>query len=69
MTAARDAAAEEFRPETCPDCGAVRERAWLVQFIRAGGPLPQGWRRSRGRGGRRTMWRPTRFVTLCLCDT
>lgn len=62
---------EEWRTETCPDCHQPRDRAWTVRQQQRGTPVPAGWHvaRSRGGGSWRTIARPTRFVTLCLCDT
>lgn len=60
---------EEWRPETCPDCHQPRERAWAVRPQRRSAPVPAGWKATRTRGGWRTISRPTRFVTLCLCDS
>ncbi|WP_298800412.1 hypothetical protein [uncultured Pseudonocardia sp.] len=62
---------EEWRLETCSDCYQPRERAWALRLQRRGTPVPPGWQVTRGRGGGgwRAIARPTRFVTVCLCDT
>jgi hypothetical protein len=66
-----DPAREEWREEICSDCRQPRERVWAVREQTRGAPVPKGWQVTRARGGGawRTIARPTRFVTLCLCDT
>jgi hypothetical protein len=49
---------EEWRTERCPDCGADRERCWLVTSKAVG-----------GKGGSwKTVATPTKWTSLCDCD-
>jgi hypothetical protein len=51
----------EYRPETCPDCGAERERQWTLSTVATGKTQPGG-------GSWKTVAKPTRWVTACDCD-
>lgn len=62
-------ATTEYRPEQCPDCGADRERVWLVKTAVAKGvTVPRGWRVEHRSASWKTIAAPTRDTTLCLCD-
>jgi hypothetical protein len=56
----------EDRTETCDNCGWTREREWRVA---KGSPSPCGYRVDKVTGAWKIVSAPTRFVTLCGCDT
>lgn len=54
--------------ETCGDCGAKRERSWIVREAPKGLPVPAGFEvEHRGASWKRVA-RPTATTTLCMCD-
>jgi hypothetical protein len=60
--------ATEWREETCGECGATRERVWIVKTHKVGVPVPPGYRvEKRGKTWSRIAGR-TRDVSLCMCD-
>ncbi len=59
----------EIRPEICRDCGATRDRDWVVKHVAKGTPVPRGFRVVKRGGAWTTVTAPTRFTSLCLCDT
>lgn len=62
-------AVSEWRPEICEDCGDSRDREWRIQLIPKGSAVPPGWRVARRQPASswKTIERPTRWVSLCLC--
>lgn len=58
----------ESRAEICPDCRETRDRDWIVRSITRGAPIPPGFRVLKRIGAWKTIARPTRSTTLCLCD-
>lgn len=60
--------ATEWREETCPNCGATRERVWVTRLIPKGSAIPVGFRREHTGATWVTIAGRTRDTTLCLCD-
>lgn len=62
--------ASEWREETCDDCGAKRERRWIVRTHKTRTAVPAGFRVQlhRSNSGWNTIAGPTSDVSLCDCD-
>lgn len=62
--------ASEWREERCEDCGATRERRWVVRTHMPHAAMPAGFHVESHRSGAswNTIAGPTADVSGCLCD-
>lgn len=59
----------EWRREHCGECGVEREREWMLDTISKGQRVSAGWTVESRSPEWRNIARPTRWVTMCMCDT